>query len=54
MNRLGDVFAKGIEQSAGTMVNYRYKPDHIEASQEAHTGAGRGAAHPPVKKRGRK
>ena len=44
INWLGDLSAKGMAQSAGMMVNYRYKLDEIEANHEAYTGEGRIAA----------
>lgn len=54
INWLGNTSAKGLEQSAGMMVNYRYQLDDIEANHEAYTGDGRVAAHPSVKKQARK
>jgi malonyl-CoA decarboxylase len=36
VNWLGDVSAKGMRQSAGMMVNYRYVLDEIEANHEAY------------------
>jgi malonyl-CoA decarboxylase len=38
---LGNTSQEGIAQSAGMMVNYRYKLDDIEANHEAYTGEGR-------------
>ena len=40
INWLGDVSPKGLAQSAGMMVNYRYKLDEIEANHEAYTSDG--------------
>jgi malonyl-CoA decarboxylase len=40
LNWLGDTSAQGLRQSAGLMVNYRYKLDAIEANHEAYTGEG--------------
>jgi len=37
---LGDVSAKGLQQSAGIMVNYLYRLPDIEANHEAYRGAG--------------
>src|SRR5215831_13703494 len=44
LNWLGDVSAKGIQQSAGVMVNYLYRLGEIEANHEAYRGEGRVAA----------
>jgi malonyl-CoA decarboxylase len=49
LNWLGDRSAKGLAQSAGLMVNYRYKIDEIEANHEAYTGEGRITAAPAVR-----
>jgi malonyl-CoA decarboxylase len=38
LNWLGNVSPEGLKQSAGIMVNYRYKLDDIEANHEAYTG----------------
>jgi malonyl-CoA decarboxylase len=38
---LGNTSQEGIAQSAGMMVNYRYKLDDIEANHETYTGEGR-------------
>ena len=37
---LGDVSAKGLQQSAGIMVNYLYRLPDIEANHEAYRGSG--------------
>jgi malonyl-CoA decarboxylase len=44
LNWLGDVSAKGLQQSAGIMVNYLYRLGDIEANHEAYRGDGRVAA----------
>jgi malonyl-CoA decarboxylase len=49
LNWLADRSAKGIAQSAGLMVNYRYKLDEIDANHEAYTGEGRITAAPGVR-----
>ena len=46
LNWLGDVSAKGLQQSAGIMVNYLYRLADIEANHEAYRGEGRVAAAP--------
>ncbi len=40
INWLGDRSPKGMKQSAGIMVNYRYDPDSIEANHEAYVKDG--------------
>jgi malonyl-CoA decarboxylase len=44
LNWLGDPSAKGLQQSAGIMVNYLYRSADIEANHEAYRGEGRVAA----------
>jgi malonyl-CoA decarboxylase len=44
LNWLADVSAKGLQQSAGIMVNYLYRLGEIEANHEAYRGEGRVAA----------
>jgi malonyl-CoA decarboxylase len=44
LNWLGDVSAKGLQQSAGIMVNYLYRLGDIEANHEAYRGDGSVAA----------
>jgi malonyl-CoA decarboxylase len=44
LNWLGDVSAKGLQQSAGIMVNYVYRLGDIEANHESYRGEGRVAA----------
>jgi len=41
LNWLGDVSDKGIQQSAGIMVNYLYRLADIEVNHEAYRGEGR-------------
>ncbi len=41
LNWLGDLSEKGLQQSAGIMVNYRYQLGEIEANHEAYRGAGK-------------
>jgi len=40
INWLGDLSSRGLKQSAGLMVNYRYLPDEIEKNHEAFVGKG--------------
>jgi malonyl-CoA decarboxylase len=49
LNWLGDVSAKGLQQSAGIMVNYLYRLGDIEANHEAYRGEGRVAASSPLR-----
>jgi malonyl-CoA decarboxylase len=44
LNWLGDTSSKGLQQSAGIMVNYLYRLADIEANHEAYRGEGRVAA----------
>jgi malonyl-CoA decarboxylase len=44
LNWLGDASAKGLQQSAGIMVNYLYRLGDIETNHEAYRGEGRVAA----------
>ena len=41
LNWLGDVSGNGMRQSAGMMINYLYRLDHIEANHEAYSDEGR-------------
>ncbi len=50
INPFGDLSAKGIEQAAGLMVNYRYLLDDIEANHEAFFDKGQIVASPAVRK----
>ena len=47
---LADTSPRGLAQSAGLMVNYRYKLEDIERNHEAYTGKGEVIADPAVKK----
>jgi malonyl-CoA decarboxylase len=49
LNWLGDVSAKGRQQSAGIMVNYLYRSADIEANHEAYRGEGRVAASAAIR-----
>jgi len=49
LNWLGDTSEKGLQQSAGIMVNYLYRLDHIETNHEAYRGEGRVAASSAVR-----
>ena len=49
LNWLGDVSPKGLEQSAGIMVNYLYRLADIEANHEAYRGEGRVIASSAVR-----
>ncbi|HEV2335558.1 MAG TPA: malonyl-CoA decarboxylase family protein [Stellaceae bacterium] len=49
LNWLGDVSPKGLQQSAGIMVNYLYRLGDIEANHEAYRDAGRVAASSAVR-----
>ncbi|HVC57531.1 MAG TPA: malonyl-CoA decarboxylase family protein [Stellaceae bacterium] len=49
LNWLGDVSPKGLQQSAGIMVNYLYRLADIEANHEAYRDAGQVAAAAAVR-----
>jgi malonyl-CoA decarboxylase len=49
LNWLGDVSPKGLQQSAGIMVNYLYRSGDIEANHEAYRGEGRVAASAAIR-----
>jgi malonyl-CoA decarboxylase len=49
LNWLADVSAKGLQQSAGIMVNYLYRLADIEANHEAYRGEGEVAAGSAVR-----
>ncbi|HVH73845.1 MAG TPA: malonyl-CoA decarboxylase family protein [Stellaceae bacterium] len=49
INWLGDVSSKGMQQSAGMMVNYLYRLSDIEANHEAYQGEGEVAAAAAVR-----
>ncbi|MGO8919801.1 MAG: malonyl-CoA decarboxylase, partial [Stellaceae bacterium] len=44
LNWLADLSPKGVQQSAGIMINYLYRLEEIEDNHEAYTGEGRIAA----------
>ncbi len=50
INWLADTSERGMAQSAGIMVNYRYRLDQIERNHEAYTGEGLVAAAAGVRK----
>ena len=50
INWLGDTSKKGLQQSAGVMVNYQYRLDDIEANHEAYEGEGKVAMSSAVAK----
>ena len=49
LNWLGDVSEKGLQQSAGLMVNYLYRLSDIEANHEGYRGEGTVAASSAVR-----
>ena len=49
LNWLGDTSPKGLQQSAGIMVNYLYRLSEIEANHEAYRGEGRVAASSAIR-----
>jgi malonyl-CoA decarboxylase len=49
LNWLGDTSEKGLQQSAGMMVNYLYRLDRIETNHEAYRGEGKVAASSAVR-----
>lgn len=49
LNWLGDVSPKGLQQSAGMMVNYLYRLGDIEANHEAYRGEGRVVASTQIR-----
>ena len=50
LNWLADTSERGMAQSAGMMVNYRYRLDQIEGNHEAYTGEGLVTATSTVRK----
>ena len=46
INWAGDLSAKGLQQSAGLMVNYSYAPDQIVGNHEAYVSGGKIASSP--------
>jgi malonyl-CoA decarboxylase len=49
LNWLGDLSPKGLQQSAGIMVNYLYRLGDIEANHEAYRDEGRVVASSSVR-----
>jgi len=49
INWAGALSPKGLQQSAGLMVNYRYAPDQIIGNHEAYAGEGRIACSSQVR-----
>jgi malonyl-CoA decarboxylase len=49
LNWLGDISPKGLQQSAGIMVNYLYRLPEIEANHEGYRGEGRVAASSAIR-----
>ena len=49
LNWLADLSPKGLQQSAGIMVNYLYRLAEVEANHEAYTGEGRVAVSSGVR-----
>jgi malonyl-CoA decarboxylase len=49
LNWAGDLSEKGLQQSAGIMVNYLYRLDHIGANHEAYRGEGKVVASSAVR-----
>ena len=49
LNWLGDISSKGLQQSAGIMVNYRYLLSEIEVNHEAYRGEARVAASSAIR-----
>ena len=49
LNWLGDTSPKGLQQSAGIMVNYLYRLSDIETNHEAYRGEGRVAASSAIR-----
>jgi malonyl-CoA decarboxylase len=50
LNWLADLSPKGMQQSAGIMINYLYRLSEIEANHEAYSGEGRVAASTALKR----
>lgn len=50
INWLADVSPKGIQQSSGLMVNYRYKEKDIEANHESYRASGEASISASVRK----
>lgn len=50
LNWLADISERGLAQSAGLMVNYRYQLERVEKNHEAYTGTGKVNTVPAVRK----
>lgn len=50
LNWLADVSPKGMRQSSGLMVNYRYKLRDIEANHESYRASGEASTSATVRK----
>ena len=50
INWLADISSKGIHQSSGLMVNYRYKEKDIETNHESYRASGEANISPSVRK----
>ena len=50
LNWAADLSPKGVQQSAGIMVNYLYKLSDIEKNHESYSGQGKIAASAAVRK----
>ena len=53
LNWLADASAKGLKQSCGMMINYRYKLGEIDANHEAYTGEGKVNASSSIRSLGK-
>ncbi len=53
LNWLADTSAKGLAQSCGMMINYRYKLGEIDANHEAYTGEGKVSASSSIRSLGK-
>jgi malonyl-CoA decarboxylase len=49
LNWAADLSPKGLQQSAGIMINYLYRLSEIEENHEAYTGEGRIVASAPLR-----
>jgi malonyl-CoA decarboxylase len=49
LNWLANTSPRGLEESAGVMLNYRYEPDHIEANHESYRSGEAVAVSPQVR-----
>ena len=49
LNWLADLSPRGLEESAGVMLNYRYEPDHIEANHESYRSGHEISVSPQVR-----